>query len=414
MHFNKSLISLLLPGIILISCNPNKLPEEESMDKTVVEGLYYADGLPIRLTIQEGVIREVERVVAAEGDFNYYLGPGLIDHQINGYLSHSFVGEDLDSEKFRVVMEGLWEKGITTILPTLTSQTNEVLLKSFENLDRILEDEQLAQSVPGFHLEGPYISAEPGYRGVHNPEWIRNPDWGEFLGWYQASGSRIMEVTLAPELEGAMEFIRNCHKLDIIVGLGHTAAGSTDLNMAVEAGASVSTHLGNGCANSIHRHHNPLWAQLANDGLFASIIVDGFHLTKEEVRTFYKAKGQDYVVLVSDLTRLAGMPPGDYEDFGQKLVMTEEGAIMLPAENVLAGASFLITRGIENIIEFTGCSLADAIDLATKNPARMLRLEDRGKLEVGKRADMILFQFNQGKLEVLKTYVGGELVFEKL
>lgn len=407
------LLIMSLSGLLLVSCDNHDPAKSPVNDEMVVEGLHYMDGLPVTLTIENGIIREITRTSPQESDLKYFIAPGLIDHQINGYLSYSFGGPDLNEEKFKAILEGLWKKGITTILPTLTSQTNEVLLHSFKNLNQILQNEYLAQSVPGFHLEGPFISAEPGYRGVHNPQWIRNPDWAEFEGWNGASGNRIKEVTLAPELDGAMEFISKCRERNIVVAIGHTAAESTHINLAVERGASVSTHLGNGCANTIHRHHNPLWPQLANDGLTASIIVDGFHLTRDEVRTFYKAKGQDHIVLVSDVTRLAGMPPGNYEDFGQEVVMTEEGAIMLTSENVLAGASFLITRGIENIIQFTGCSLADAIDMATKNPARMLHLEDRGVLEVGKRADMILFQFEKGKLEVMKTYVGGTLVFEQ-
>ncbi len=344
----------------------------------------------------------------------YYLAPGLIDHQVNGYLSHSFIGAGLNHEGLKEITEGFWKKGITTYLPTLTTQTDEVLLKSFENIAQLLEgDEHLAQSIPGFHLEGPFISPESGYRGAHNLEWIRDSNWEEFEKWYNASGKRIKEVTIAPELEGAMEFIRKCREKDIVVAIGHTAALTDDINEAIEMGATVSTHLGNGCANTIHRHHNPLWPQLADDRLTASIIVDGFHLTREEVRTFFKAKGPENTVLVSDLTRLAGMPPGRYQDFGQELVMTEEGAIMLLSENVLAGASFLITRGIENVIKFTGCSLGEAINMATQNPARLLDLQDRGEIAVGKRADLILFEFKNGSFEVVKTIVGGEVVFEK-
>ena len=196
----------------------------------------------------------------------------------------------------------------------------------------MLEDSHLAQSIAGFHLEGPFISPEAGFRGAHNLEWIRDPNWEEFEKWYNASGNRIKEVTIAPELDGAMEFIRKCREKDIVVAIGHAAALTDDINEAIEMGATVSTHLGNGCANTIHRHHNPLWPQLADDRLTASIIVDGFHLTREEVRTFLKTKGPDNTVLVSDLTRLAGMPPGRYQDFGQELVMTEEGAIMLLSE----------------------------------------------------------------------------------
>ena len=343
----------------------------------------------------------------------YYIGPGLIDHQVNGYLSHSFVGGNLDAAALREVTEGFWSKGITTFLPTLTTQTSEELLSGFETLDRLLQDKQVAQSIPGFHLEGPYISPEPGFRGVHNPEWIRPPDWQEFESWYKASGNRILEVTIAPEIEGAMEFIRKCRELGMVVAIGHSAALAEDINQAIDLGASVSTHLGNGCANNIHRHHNPLWPQLADDRLAASIIVDGFHLTREEVRTFTNAKGFHNTILVSDLTRLAGMPPGSYQDFGRELVMTEEGAIMFPEENVLAGASFLVTRGIENVIDFTGCSLGEAVDMASKNAARALGLNDRGEIAAGKRADLVLFTFEDGKFEVVQTVVGGEEVFSR-
>ena len=403
----------ILNSILLMGCQDSNSVPDNNIDKIIVEGLYYADSLPIKVTIEQGIISKITRAPIGEGSARYFISPGLIDHQVNGYLSHSFVGGDLDAEGLKEVTEGFWSKGITTYLPTLTTQTDEVLLKSFENLNQLLEDSHLAQSIAGFHLEGPFISPEAGFRGAHNLEWIRDPNWEEFEKWYNASGNRIIEVTIAPELEGAMEFIRKCREKDIVVAVGHTAALTPDINEAIEMGATVSTHLGNGCANTIHRHHNPLWPQLADDRLTASIIVDGFHLTREEVMTFFKTKGPDNPILVSDLTRLAGMPPGRYQDFGQELVMTEEGAIMLLSENVLAGASFLITRGIENVIKFTGCTLGEAIDMATRNPARLLGLHDRGEIAVGKRADLILFEFDNGSFEVAKTVVGGEVVFEK-
>jgi len=181
----------------------------------------------------------------------------------------------------------------------------------------------------------------------------------------------------------------------------------------VEAGASVSTHLGNGCANYIHRHDNPLWPQLAEDRLLASIIVDGYHLRKEEVQTFYKVKGPDRTLLVSDLTMLGGMPPGRYELFGVEVVMTEKGKITMPSQDVLAGASYLITRGIENMMDFTDCSLGEAVNMASRNPARMLGLDDRGEIEVGKRADFVFFTLEEGRISVQKTMLAGKVVFDK-
>jgi len=384
---------------------------QSSAEQMIIEGLFYADGNPIAITIEDGLIKSISREGVDPADLQYFIGPGLIDHQVNGYLSHSFVGGNLNGDALKEVTEGFWKNGITTFIPTLTTQTDEELTASFRTLDVLLQDQHLAQSIPGFHLEGPYISPEPGYRGVHNPEWIRPPDWQEFESWYQASGKRILEITVAPEVEGAMGFIKKCRELGIVVAIGHSAALAPDINEAIELGATVSTHLGNGCANNIHRHHNPLWPQLADNRLTASIIVDGFHLTREEVRTFINAKGTENTVLVSDLTRLAGMPPGSYHDFGRELVMTEEGAIMFPEEQVLAGASFLITRGIENVIGFTGCSLGEAVDMASSNPARVLGLKDRGEIAEGKRADLILFTFEQGKFKVVQTVVGGEVVF---
>lgn len=398
----------------MVGCVDQK--KEFDTDVSVMDTLFYADGKPITIKIKDGKIDELIRKNPKQLDTTkgaVYVAPGLIDHQVNGYLSHSFVGADLDAEKVEEITVGLWKNGITTFLPTLTTESDEVLLRNFKILNEILEDKRLAQSIPGFHLEGPYISPVDGYRGAHNLDYIRKPDWQEFERWHHASGNRIKEVTVAPESEGAMEFIKKCIANNIRVAIGHSNASTEEIKQAVELGASISTHLGNGCANLIHRHHNPIWPQLAEDKLFASIIVDGFHLTREEVRTFYKVKGPDKTILVSDITRWAGMPPGTYSDFGQEVVVTKEGAIMMPSENVLAGASFLINRGIENIVKFTGCSLKEAIDMSTKNAAQALGLTDRGAIEIGKRADLVYFRFDSGKLEILKTIVGGEVVFEK-
>ncbi len=379
-----------------------------------MDTVFYADGQPITIKIKDGkisdIIRNPKERINTKGII--YVAPGLIDHQVNGYLSHSFVGDNLDAVQVKKITQAFWKNGITTYMPTLTTESNEVLLRNFKKLNAILDDEQLAQSIPGFHLEGPYISPVDGFRGAHNLAHIRNPNWEEFEAWYFASGKRIKEVTVAPELEGAMDFIKKCIDNNIIVAIGHSNASTAQINEAVKLGASISTHLGNGCANTIHRHHNPIWPQLSEDRLFASLIVDGFHLTREEVRTFYKVKGVDKTILVSDITRWAGMPAGNYSDFGQDIVVTEEGAIMMPKENVLAGASFLVTKGIENIIKFTGCSLKEAIDMSTINPASALGFNDRGEIAVGKRADLIYFSFDAGKLEIVKTIVGGNVVYD--
>jgi N-acetylglucosamine-6-phosphate deacetylase len=300
---------------------------------------------------------------------------------------------------------------VTTYLPTIVTSPHERLVENFAVLAEATHDPDIALSVPGFHVEGPFISPEDGYRGAHNKDWVRQLDWQEFLKINEAAQNKIIQVTLAPELEGAVDFIQKCVAQKIVVGIGHHNSSAEQIQQAADCGAAISIHLGNGCANFIRRHNNPLWPQLAEDRLMASIIVDGFHLRPDEVKTFFRAKGIDRLVITSDFTKLAGMPPGEYTWNEMAVVMTPEGMINYPAQNVLAGASLPITRGIFNIMKFTNCSLAAAIQMATANPARLYGLNDRGEIKVGKRADLVLFSLGENDLVIRKTILDGKEVY---
>ncbi len=307
----------------------------------------------------------------------------------------------------------IWREGVTTFLPTLITNSHEMLVRNFSILsDALNRDKYLELSVPGFHLEGPYISPDEGYRGCHPVRYIRKPSWIEFTIYQKASGMRIIQVTLAPELEGAPEFIRLCKQNGIITSIGHSNSSAEQISRAVENGVSLSTHLGNGCANFIHRHYNPIWPQLANEKITPSIIADGFHLLPEELKVFFKVKGAGNIILTSDVIYLAGMAPGKYTFLGSEVILTEEGMLKNTEMNCLAGASFPLKRGVENMIRFTGCTLAEAIDMASSNVAHIYRLTDRGALSVGKRADLILFERDDYQIRIRKTYLNGKLVFQ--
>ena len=275
-----------------------------------------------------------------------------------------------------------------------------------------LDDEVTGISIPGFHLEGPYISPVKGYRGAHPEKHIRLPDWEEFQGLQKTARNGIKLITVAPEMEGAISFIEKCNETGVFISLGHHNGSPEIIEQAVEAGASLSTHLGNGCANMINRHHNPLWPQLANDAISITIIADGSHLTKDEVRTFYKVKGADRTILVSDALYLAGLPPGEYIDDGKTLLLTEK-VVKFPAEDVLAGAASPISACVGNMMKFTGCSLSDAIQMASTNPARYMGLTDLGEISEGKRADLILFTMEDGEMVIQQTIIAGEVVYSK-
>jgi len=381
-----------------------------------LEGYSYIDGSPVRVEIRDGKISAVERIEKFTDETNrQFIAPGLIDSQVNGFagVSFSFAGGELTREGVRKVTRALWEKGVTSYLPTLTTNSHELLIRNLEVLAGTIDDEALLGSIPGFHMEGPYINPEDGYRGAHPRQHIRKPDREEFMAYRQASGGRILAVTLAPEMEGALDFTRHCTAEGIVVALGHHNAPTRVIDQAVANGAKISTHLGNGCANMINRHVNPLWPQLANDGLSISIICDGFHLLPEEIRVFYGIKGPERTILISDVTSYAALPPGEYlTPDGEAIELTSEGMLRYPAQNVLYGSASAISKGVVHIMKVTGCSLADAIRMASTNPADLYGLGDRGVIEPGKRADLILFTIGNDDLEIQRTYVRGKLVYE--
>ena len=382
-----------------------------------LEGIHYKTGKPIRITIQNDEILKIENLAAVNPEFaEIYIAPGFFDNQINGFAGVSFAfGEsDLTEEGIYKATSELWKKGVTTYLPTLTTHSQEVLVRNFMVLAKAVEDKKLLGSIPGFHLEGPYINPEDGYRGAHPKRYVRLPNWNEFMEMYKASGEKILQVTVAPEMEGAQDFIKKCTEKEIVVALGHHNANTEQVNLAVENGARIATHLGNGCANMINRHRNPLWPQLANNNLMISIICDGFHLLPEEIQVFYKVKGTEKTIITSDVTSYAALPPGEYTtDTGEKIELTPDGMLRYPAQNVLYGSASPITKGVGHVMEVTGCSLADAVTMASTNPAKLYGITDRGTLEPGKRADLVLFTLHDYNIEVQKTYVKGKLVFSE-
>ena len=378
-----------------------------------IDGIHFESGKPVRIEIMDGLISAVTEISGADNSNpNAIICPGLIDNQVNGYAGIDFSGNNLSIEGVIKATQSIWRDGVTTYLPTILTNSNENLIENFKILNAAINNEvSLQQSIAGFHLEGPYISPEEGYRGCHPLKHIREASWNEFMKYQEASGGRIIQVTLAPEIDGAMEFINECVKNGIIVAIGHTNASSEQIAEAVDAGARLSTHLGNGCANLIHRHKNPIWPQLANEMLTSTLIADGHHLTSEEVNVFYKVKGSGNIILTSDITYLGGMPPGRYRFLESEVVMTSEGMLINPDLNCLAGASFPLRKGFENILKFTKCDLKDAIKMTSENASKMYRLNDRGSLSTGKRADIILFERLGNEIRIERTFLQGKLVF---
>lgn len=388
---------------------------KEARGQQVIEGIHYHTGQPVQITVSDGLITAIASAGKPVDNHPVYVAPGFIDNQVNGFagVSFAFGDNDLTPEGIEKATRELWKKGVTTYLPTLTTNSMEVLTRNFRMLSAATDDERLRGSIPGFHLEGPYINPEDGYRGAHPIQFVRLPDWNEFMELYNASGQKILQITLAPELDGALDFITKCSRQGIVVALGHHNADMKTVTAAIDRGAQIATHLGNGAANMINRHRNPFWSQLADERLNISIICDSFHLLPEEIRVFYKVKGVEKTFITSDVTHYAALNPGEYKtSTGETIELTKEGMLRYPAQNVLYGSASPITKGVGYIMKVTGCTLAEAVQMASTNQAKLYRLNDRGLLKPGKRADIVLFTLENDQINIQKTWVKGDLVYE--
>jgi len=266
---------------------------------------------------------------------------GWVDLQVNGYAGVDFSNPDLSAEQVLRTAALLRERGTRAFCPTVVSAaplTYRRVLPALAEAVQACDDGSLL----GIHLEGPFISPIDGARGAHPLAHVRPPSLQAFDELYRLARGRIRLLTLAPELPGALELLRHAVGMGVRVALGHTLAGSREIWAAAEAGASLATHLGNGLPLSIPRHANPLWPLLACPALSAMLITDGHHLPPDFVRVVLALKGLGGVIVTSDASPAAGLPPGDYHFFGTPARLEPDGRLHSPQSGTLAGSSALL------------------------------------------------------------------------
>jgi N-acetylglucosamine-6-phosphate deacetylase len=269
---------------------------------------------------------------------------------------------------------------------------------------------------PGCHLEGPYISAEDGPRGAHPKQHVRPADWDEFRRLQDASGGRVRLMTLAPEVDGAIDFIRQAVAAGVVIAIGHTAATPEQIQAAIDAGARLSTHLGNGSHAMVHRHRNSIWEQASDPRLIASLIVDGHHLPASLVRAFVRLKTPRNVILTCDAAGWAGCPPGVYESALGKSEILDTGKLVVAGQReLLAGSAQETDICVVKVREFAGVNWRDAIHMASKHPAQLFQMEFP-RLRRGSLADLFVFRHNPGneRLDVQATIAQGQVRFGTL
>ncbi len=340
-----------------------------------------------------------------------WVAPALFDLQINGCDGISFNSRALTPPNVRHVVDVCRRHGIGSLCPTLVTNGFEALRHGFATLRQAREqDVEVAHSVPGFHLEGPYIAVEDGPRGAHPREHVRPPDRDEFSRLQEAAGGRILLVTLAPEHDAALEFIEWLTRQGVVVAIGHTGATPARIRDAVRAGARLSTHLGNGCHAVLPRHDNYLWEQLAADELWASLICDGHHLPVAVVRSMLRAKTPSRVILTCDASSLAGLPPGRYGEWGQEMEVLPGGKVVVPGTPYLAGSGVFLDACLDFVLRHTEVSLAQALAMASDHPRALLDQPPLA-LDVGAPADLVLFDHEPGVgFQLVATLVAGRNV----
>ncbi|MFO0890080.1 MAG: amidohydrolase family protein [Isosphaeraceae bacterium] len=370
-----------------------------------VTARHFASGDRVRIEVEGDRIASIRRIdegPAGPGE-EHWVAPAFWDIQLNGRWGYSFSGEDLTIDRVIEVVLAQRPLGTARLCPTLITAGAEALRHGVATIAAVCEREpEVARMVVGIHLEGPFLSERDGYRGAHPAAAIRDPSWPLIERLQAESGGRVALITLAPERPGAIAFIERATAAGIVVALGHTAADGETMRRAVEAGATLSTHLGNGIAAELPRHPNPIWHQAAEDRLMASVIADGHHLDAGTLRVLARAKGPDRLILVSDASPLAGLPAGRYGDWA----VDPSGKIVVAGTPYLAGSNQPLEIGIRNLLGATSWSLEQAIAAVTSNPARLLG-QAPPELKEGQPADLVLVRPGPGGFSLLGSCIGG-------
>jgi N-acetylglucosamine-6-phosphate deacetylase len=295
----------------------------------------------------------------------------LIDLQINGFMGVDFSNASLTQEKFAEACRNLFNAGTGIFLPTIITSPLEVYEKNLKIMSKTISENNFGDRIPGFHIEGPFISPEPGFVGAHNSLFTRKPDPDILEKIFEWSDGKIKLLTVAAELDGIEKLINKAVKLGITVSIGHSNFTAELLKKMFDIGVKTLTHFGNGLPHTLAKFANPLWAGLCDDRFTAMFIADGIHIPTAILKKFICVKGIDKVVIVSDASPIAGLPPGSYTVFGKNIVLDETGRIFDPEKGNLAGSSFSIKRCVDFLSAQKFLSQAQIKQITCHNPLKL-------------------------------------------
>ncbi len=306
---------------------------------------------------------------------------GLIDLQVNGFAGVDFNAGAVTPAEIDHALEAMLATGVTLCLPTIITAPEAQLDQRFRSLDAAIAGSRLGPLMcPGYHLEGPFLNPLAGYAGCHPAEAMIAADPGLVTRLESGLSRPILMVTLAPEVAGAQALIAALAGAGRIVAIGHSAANFAQVAAAADAGATLSTHLGNGMPQHLHKLDNPIFAQLAEDRLRASFIADGIHLHPKALRSLLRAKGFERSILVTDAVSAAASRPGAYPFAGMSVDLREDGSVRQPGAANLAGSALCLDQAVRNVVAWGLASPHEAVAMASDHPLAALQpaLDARG------------------------------------
>jgi N-acetylglucosamine-6-phosphate deacetylase len=357
------------------------------MSGRILKGRHYRTGRAIAIKIEDDRIGTVDWIKEDPGD--RWLAPGLVDVQVNGYAGVDFQRDDLSEARLTRAAEGLAYDGCSRWLLTLITAEWSVLMGRLARLKEIRDASPiLRRCVVGWHVEGPFLSEEPGYRGAHDASVMADPSVVAVEELRRVTGGDRVLLTLAPERRGAGEAIRRAVELGMTVSAGHTNASAEDLRGAVAAGCTGFTHLGNGMPQAMDRHDNIVCRALDTEGFAYGLIPDGIHVAPQLFRLIHRAVPNDRIYHTTDAMAAAGAPPGRYTIGSIELEVGEDEIVRMPGATNFAGSALRPIEGVRRAARMLGVGWRDVWDTFSVNPARLIGLECG--LESGLPADVVV------------------------
>ena len=362
-------------------------------------GVVVNEGKIIDIDLEENINLDlISEVINGDGRF---LSPGFIDIHNHGNTGHDIM--DSTEETLDKIGEFHIKNGVTSYLGTIITSSYDNIITSIKNIVNYKNKKTLSQLL-GIHLEGPFFSILR--KGAQPEKYIKEPDIEIAKEFVELAKNKLKMVSIAPEFNGAIEIISYLKEKNITIAMAHSNATFNEANRGINHGVTVATHLFNGMREFSHREPGIIGASLTDDRVYCELIYDRIHLHDETVKIALKTKGVDKIVLVSDAMRAAGLEDGEYELGGQKVIVNN-GAARLE-NGGLAGSILNLKDAVYNMVSTLNIPIQDAVRMASLSPAEAIGVsKHKGSIEIGKDADMLLFDDD---INISSVFISGNCV----